>query len=36
MPLTLGAVDLAADPDLAGDQMEWVDEFDWDTITQSQ
>lgn len=36
MPLTLGAVDLAADPDLAGDQMEWVDEFDWDAITQSQ
>ena len=36
MPLTLGAVDLAADPDLAGDQMEWVDEFGWDAITQSQ
>lgn len=36
MPLTLGAVDLADDPDLAGDQLEWVDEFEWDAITQSQ
>ena len=36
MPLTLGAVDLADDSDLAGEQLEWVDEFEWDAITQSQ
>lgn len=36
MPLTLGAVDLADDADLGGDQLEWVDEFEWDAITQSQ
>ena len=36
MPLTLGAVDLADDSELGGEQLEWVDEFEWDAITQSQ
>lgn len=36
MPLTLGEIDLSADPALAGEQMEWVDEYDWDGIEQTQ
>ncbi len=36
MVLTLDSVDLAADPALGGDQMEWVDEWDWDTVAQEQ
>ncbi len=36
MPLTLDDLDLAADLRLGGDQLEWVDEFDWDPVEQSQ
>tara|TARA_R110000764_G_scaffold2641_5_gene11480 strand:+ start:10703 stop:11140 length:438 start_codon:yes stop_codon:yes gene_type:complete len=36
MPLTLAGIDLAEDPALAGEQMEWVDEYEWDAIEQSQ
>lgn len=36
MPLTLDSVDLAADPALGGDQLEWVDEWDWDPVAQTQ
>lgn len=36
MALTLDTVDLAEDYDLGGDQLEWVDEFDWDPIAQEQ
>lgn len=35
-PLTLDSVDLAADPDLCGEQMEWVDEWEWDPVAQEQ
>lgn len=35
-PLTLDAVDLAADPDLGGEQMQWVDEHEWDPVEQGQ
>lgn len=35
-PLVLGGIDLAAVPDLCGDQMEWVDQFDWDPVAQVQ
>lgn len=34
--LTLDGIDLAADPDLGGEQMEWVDEYDWDPVEQVQ
>lgn len=36
MPLTLDEIDLGADPDLGGDQLEWVDEFEWDAVEQVQ
>ena len=36
MAMTLDTVDLAEDIDLGGDQLEWVDEFDWDPIAQEQ
>lgn len=36
MPLILDGLDLSADPQLGGDQMEWVDEFQWDAVAQDQ
>ncbi len=36
MPLILADIDLSADPALGGEQMEWVDEYDWDVIEQTQ
>ena len=36
MTLMLGAVNLAEDPELGGDQLEWVDEFAWDPVAQEQ
>lgn len=36
MQLTLDDLDLADNPDLGGEQMEWVDEFDWNSIEQEQ
>lgn len=36
MQLTLDSLDLADNPDLGGEQMEWVDEFDWDPVAQEQ
>lgn len=36
MPLILDGLDLSADPQLGGDQMEWVDEFQWDVVAQDQ
>lgn len=36
MPLTIDELDLAADPVLGGEQLEWVDEFDWDPVEQTQ
>ena len=36
MQLTLDDLDLAADPALGGEQMEWVDEWDWNAIEQEQ
>lgn len=36
MPMTLDSLDLAADPTLGGDQLEWTDEFDWTPIAQEQ
>lgn len=36
MPLTLADIDLSADPALGGEQMEWVDEYEWDVIEQTQ
>lgn len=36
MALTLDTVDLAEDSALAGEQMEWVDEFEWDPVAQEQ
>ncbi|WP_256579465.1 hypothetical protein [Pseudomonas sp. YY-1] len=36
MQLTLDSLDLAADPKLGGEQMEWVDEWDWNAIEQEQ
>lgn len=36
MQLTLDTLDLAADPKLGGEQMEWVDEWDWNAIEQEQ
>ncbi|WP_043309563.1 hypothetical protein [Pseudomonas sp. ML96] len=35
-PLTLDAVDLAADHDLGGEQLQWVDEHEWDPVEQNQ
>ena len=34
--LTLDAVDLAADPDLGGEQLQWTDEHEWDPVEQGQ
>lgn len=36
MQLTLDDLDLADNPKLGGEQMEWVDEFDWDPVAQEQ
>lgn len=36
MALMLDTLDLAADPDLAGDQLEWTDEFEWSAVEQQQ
>jgi len=36
MALTLDAVDLADDPNLGGEQLQWVDEWDWDPVEQEQ
>lgn len=34
--LTLGNVDLAADHDLCGEQLQWTDEHEWDPVEQNQ
>lgn len=36
MALTLDDIDLADNPDLGGEQLEWVDEWDWDPVEQTQ
>jgi hypothetical protein len=36
MAMTLDSVDLAADPALGGEQLEWTDEFDWTPVAQEQ
>jgi hypothetical protein len=36
MAMTLHTVDLAPDPELGGDQLEWTDEFGWDPVAQEQ
>lgn len=36
MEFTLDGIDLAADPDLAGEQIEWIDEWEWDAVAQEQ
>lgn len=36
MALTLDNIDLADNPDLGGEQLEWIDEWDWDPVEQSQ
>lgn len=36
MAMTLDSVDLNADQTLGGDQLEWVDEFEWTPIAQEQ
>ena len=34
MAMILDSLDLAADPAWAGEQLEWVDEFDWSPVAQ--
>src|SRR5690606_9907066 len=34
--LLLDSLDLAADPELGGEQLEWTDEFEWDAVAQEQ
>ncbi|MDP2444158.1 hypothetical protein [Pseudomonas sp.] len=34
MALTLDDLDLADNPDLAGEQLEWTDEWEWNAIEQ--
>lgn len=34
--MMLDSIDLAAEAEWAGDQFEWVDEFEWDAIAQEQ
>ena len=36
MAMTLDTVDLADNPDLAGEQLEWTDEWEWNAIEQEQ
>ena len=36
MALTLDAIDLAADPELGGEQLEWTDEYEWEPVEQEQ
>lgn len=36
MELTLDEIDLADDPALGGEQLEWTDERDWDPVEQNQ
>lgn len=36
MALTLDSIDLADNPDLAGEQLEWTDEWEWNAIEQEQ
>ena len=34
--LTLDSIDLAADPELGGEQLQWTDEHEWDPVEQNQ
>lgn len=36
MVLTLDNIDLADNPNLGGEQLEWIDEWDWDPVAQEQ
>ena len=36
MAMMLDSIDLGERYELAGDQLEWVDEFDWDAVAQEQ
>lgn len=36
MALTLDNIDLADNPDLGGEQLEWTDEWAWDPVEQNQ
>ena len=36
MAMMLDSIDLGEQYDLGGDQLEWVDEFDWDAVAQEQ
>lgn len=36
MALTLDSIDLADNPDLGGEQLEWTDEWEWNAIEQEQ
>lgn len=36
LTLTLDSLDLDADPAWGGDQIEWVDEFEWTPVAQEQ
>lgn len=36
MALTLDSLDLADDPNLGGEQLDWTDEWDWDPVEQNQ
>lgn len=36
MQLTLDEIDLADNPDLGGEQLEWTDEWDWNAVEQEQ
>lgn len=36
MAMMLHTVDLADNPELGGDQLEWTDEFEWDPVAQEQ
>ena len=36
MVMMLDSIDLGEQYDLGGDQLEWVDEFEWDAVAQEQ
>ena len=36
MAMMLDSIDLGEQYDLGGDQLEWVDEFEWDAVAQEQ
>lgn len=36
MAMMLDSIQLDEQYDLAGDQLEWIDEFDWDAVAQEQ